>query len=72
MIAVQVEDRPGGLAGLLSAFTNIEINNEYIYGFNTHQSGKAVIVLRFDDPDKAVDVLKQHDIHILEADELFV
>jgi hypothetical protein len=65
VIAVEVEDRPGGLADILKVLADEDVNIEYMYGFVEKSSDKALMVLRFDDVDKAANVLKKHNIKIV-------
>jgi hypothetical protein len=65
VIAVEVEDRPGGLADILKILADEDVNIEYMYGFVEKSSDKALMVLRFDDVDKAAKVLKKHNIKIV-------
>ncbi|MFA5293139.1 MAG: ACT domain-containing protein [Phycisphaerae bacterium] len=65
VIAVEVEDRPGGLADILKALADEDVNIEYMYGFVEKSSDKALMVFRFDDVDKAAKVLKKHNIKIV-------
>jgi len=65
VIAVEVEDRPGGLADILKALSDEDVNIEYMYGFVEKSSDKALMVFRFDDVDKAAQVLKKHNIKIV-------
>jgi len=65
VIAVEVEDRPGGLADILKVLADENVNIEYMYGFVEKSSDKALMVLRFDDVDKAVKILKKHDIKVV-------
>lgn len=71
VLAVSVPDKPGGLADLLAVLADTAINIEYMYGFNNHKSGEAVIVLRLNDPDAALGLLQKANIHVLPAEELF-
>ncbi|HBG28729.1 MAG TPA: amino acid-binding protein [Phycisphaerales bacterium] len=65
VIAVEVEDRPGGLAHILKALADEDVNIEYMYGFVEKSSDKALMVFRFDDADKAAAILKKHNIKIV-------
>lgn len=58
VVGVEVPDRPGGLDGVLAAIEAAELNIEYVYSFTTRRGDKAVLVFRFDDPDKALSALK--------------
>ena len=65
VIAVEVEDRPGGLADILKVLADENVNIEYMYGFVEKSSDKALMVLRFDDVDKAAKILKKHNIKVV-------
>ena len=71
VLAVEVEDRPGGLARILSAFERTTINIEYMYAFPFGHGEGAVLIFRFDDPDAAVHALQAADINIVAKNELF-
>jgi hypothetical protein len=58
VVAVEIEDQPGCLADLLKLLLDNNINVQYSYAFSGMKSGKAVMVFRFDDNDKAIKVLK--------------
>ncbi|MDD5255593.1 MAG: ACT domain-containing protein [Candidatus Omnitrophica bacterium] len=65
IVAVEVEDNPGGLASVLAVFSKNDINVEYMYGFVEKFSQKAILVFRFDDADKAIRVLTRNKISII-------
>ena len=52
VLAVAVPNRPGGLADLLDAFEELDLNIEYGYCFSVH-GDEAVDVLKVSDADKA-------------------
>jgi hypothetical protein len=57
VIALQVPDRAGGLAELLDTVEKADVNIEYMYAFTDKLDDKGVLVFRFDDPDRALEVL---------------
>jgi len=65
IVAVEVDDRPGGLANLLKTFSNNGINVEYMYGFVEKASDNALMVFRVEEPEKAVGVLKKNKIRVV-------
>ena len=71
VLAVSVPNTPGGLADLLALLAKTDVNIEYMYGFNFHPSGKAVIVLRIDNPDEALKALQGSDVEILTEESVF-
>ncbi len=71
VLAIEVSDRPGGLAEILETVEKVGVNVEYMYAFTIKQGDKGVLVFRFDDPDKAMEVLKQNGINVVGGVELF-
>ena len=57
VIAVYIDDKAGGLAKMLKAITDAEINVEYMYAFLGRTEGKALMVLKADDESKAENAL---------------
>jgi len=70
IVAVEVDDNPGGLAGILKIFSGSDINVEYMYGFVEKCSDKALMVFRFDEPDKAIALLKKEKIRIIGSKDI--
>ncbi len=66
VIAVEVSDRPGGLAEILDI-----INVEYMYAFVQKSGGNAIIIFRFDELEKAIDALQKAGIRILKGEEVY-
>ena len=71
VLAIEVADRPGGLAEVLLALEEAGINLEYMYAFPLKRASKGLLLFRFDDPDKAVEVLRQRQINVVGNAELF-
>lgn len=70
VIAVEVPDRPGGLAEVLQRLDGSGINIEYMYAFPYVRGERAVLVFRFDDTDGAIRRLTEGGIRVLERTEL--
>lgn len=70
VVAVEVEDQPGGLAAILKIFSSNKINVEYMYGFVEKASDKALMVFRFDDVNNALKVLQKNNISILNQEKI--
>jgi hypothetical protein len=70
VVGVVVPDRPGGLAGILGTLQGKGINVEYMYAFVQKSEGNAVLIFRFDDADKAIEVLRQAGIRVLSGEEM--
>lgn len=71
VVAVEVPDRPGGLAHLLRVFKDENVNVEYMYAFVKAPSRSAVMIFRFEDPQGAVEVLQARGIRTLPGAELY-
>jgi len=65
VVAVEVPDKPGGLADVLKVLTDADVNVEYMYGFMEKFSDKALMVFRFDDPEKAAAVLASAGVSVV-------
>jgi hypothetical protein len=68
VVAVEIDDTPGSLARVLYPFKEIRVNVEYMYALAGASSGKAVMVFRFNDNDKAIEVLRENRVRILDAE----
>ena len=71
VVAVTVVDRPGGMAELLDILGGTGVNIEYMYAFTFHHGQEAVLVFRFDDPDRAISALTAAGRNVLDAVSLF-
>jgi len=71
VIAVEIPDKPGGLANILSILGRNGINIEYMYAFVEKASNDAVVIFRFENIDNAIEVLKAEGINVLTAEEVY-
>jgi hypothetical protein len=71
VVAVDVLDRPGGLAGALKVIEGARLNIEYLYAFSLRRADKAILIFRFEDPDRAIEVLQGAGLHVVNSEELF-
>jgi hypothetical protein len=71
VVPVEVEDRPGGLLSALSALDQAGLGIEYMYAFAAGtRTGKAAVVLRFQDPARAEKALSAAGLRVLAEEEL--
>ncbi len=56
VVAVEVPNRPGGMCSILDTLSKYSINVEYMYAFAATKA--AIIILRVDAPDMAIEKLK--------------
>ena len=71
VVAVEVEDRPGGLHRLLDMLHKAEINVEYMYAFVQHSGENAVMIFRFDNIDEAIRVLEKHNVKVINGSKVY-
>lgn len=65
VLAIEVADRPGGLAELLTVMDQSGLDIEYMYAFAQPRSDKAILFFRFSDPDAALATLQAKGIPVL-------
>ena len=71
VIAVEVEDKPGGLGNVLRILDDKGINIEYLYAFLEKSSQDALVVFRVEQVDEAIVVLGAAGINVLKGDEVY-
>ncbi len=70
VVAVEVNDQPGGLSEVLKIEEESGISVEYMYAFTIKSGENAVLLFRFDDMDKAVAALQKANLGILSSADL--
>ena len=70
VVAVDVDDQPGGLAQMLGILAEAGINIEYMYAFSTAPGQQSVVIMRFSDPDRAVAELQRRGLNVVEPVKL--
>ena len=68
--AVEVPDRPGGLAEVLGVLADASVDVEYMYSLFTHKEGMAYMVMRVSDEPKFLSTLGDRKIRIVGMEEL--
>lgn len=71
VIAIGVNDRPGGLAAAMDTLYKNNISVEYMYAFVTPTEGTAYVILRVENNDKAIEALNENGIVTLTAEEIY-
>jgi len=72
VVAAEIEDTPGSLARALLPLKEGDVNVEYMYGLVGGSSGKAVVVFRFRDADRAIGILQANGVKILDSKAFWV
>lgn len=57
VLAVAMDDAPGGAVGILHLLSEAGLNIEYMYACVGRASGKAIMVIRTDDIESAANIL---------------
>ena len=68
--AVEVPDRPAGLAELLAALAQSHIDVEYMYSLFTHKDDYAYMVLRISDEAAFLKAAEDAAIKVMDMEEL--
>lgn len=71
VVALEVPDRPGGLADVLEVLEQAHINVEYMYAFTAKQNGQGLLLFRFDKPEAAVTALRAKKMNTVSTSDLF-
>jgi hypothetical protein len=70
VIAIEVPDKPGGLSIILNTIKDEGINVEYMYAFVEKSGENAIVIFRFDELEKSIEVLRKAGVKIMEGEEL--
>ncbi|MCW8799333.1 MAG: amino acid-binding protein [Desulfobacter sp.] len=70
VLAVEVNDEPGGLNQVLDPLSEQDVNVEYMYAFANPQCKNAIMIFRFDDLEKAKVILAEQGIKVIDKEEI--
>lgn len=71
VIAVEVPDRPGGLADVLDSLDGAGVNVEYAYCFVESSSTAAIDIFRVENPALAEETLRAAGLGVVDAERLY-
>jgi len=71
VLAMEVTDTPGGLAGTLEKLDEAGVNVEYMYAFLGTTSQSALVIIRVENPEIAISVIRQAGINILTGEQVY-
>ncbi|MCR4441073.1 MAG: ACT domain-containing protein [Peptococcaceae bacterium] len=71
VLAVQVPDNPGGLAGVLEKLEQAGINVEYAYAFIGTARKDAVVIIRVENPQQALSAIEKAGVSLLRGEQLY-
>jgi hypothetical protein len=70
VIIVSIPDKPNGLNSILESFDDEKINLEYLYAFITHKTDDAMVVMRLENMDEAIAILKKNNANLLDEEDI--
>ena len=68
VLAVEIPDSPGSLANLLKPLKEAGVHPLMMYAFTGFVKDNAIMIFRFNDNDKAIEVLRQNGINTLNSE----
>ena len=68
VVAAEIEDKPGSLARILQPLTDANVYVVFMYAFIGFSQGQAVMIFRFSDNDKAIEVMQASMVNLLDAE----
>lgn len=71
VVAIAVENKPGGLAAALDVLDNESIGIEYMYAFVGKSKLGAQVILRLEEPAMAIEALKRNNIRVISSEEVY-
>jgi hypothetical protein len=67
VVAAEIADKPGSLARILQPLTDANVYVVFMYAFIGFSQGKAVMIFRFSDNDKAIEVMQSNNVTLMDA-----
>ena len=71
VLAVAIDDRPGGFYNSLKILTDNHVDIKYMYACISHEKGKAIMVLRVDDVNGANKLIHDNVKDIVDPSEIY-
>jgi hypothetical protein len=68
VVAAEISDQPGSLAKVLQPLAEANVSVIFMYAYITFASGKAIMIFRFNDNNKAIEILQQNGVSLLDAE----
>ena len=70
VIIIAVPYEPNGLNSTLAVFDEKGINLEYLYAFVSSKTDEAIVVMRLENMDQAIEALQDSDVYILDENDI--
>jgi hypothetical protein len=72
VIAVEVPDEPGGLAGVLAPLNEANVNIEYLYCFVEKSGESAMVVFRVEQLEAAIKALQGSGYRVMREEDVYI
>lgn len=70
VLAVCVDDKPGGLAGILSLLGNADISVEYLYSFVRTTGKYALVIFHLSELARGEQVLREGGVKLMDLEQI--
>lgn len=70
VICAEIDDKPGGLANLLTIIENEKMSVEYMYSFRRTSDRHALMVLRLSEKERGLAVMKAYGVKLYSQAEV--
>lgn len=70
VFCAEIDDKPNGLANLLTIIENEKLSVEYIYSFRRNSDGRALMVLRLSEKERGLAVLNAYGVRLYSQEEV--
>ncbi len=70
VVAVELNDKPGGFADVLEILAKEAVDVNYVYSTIHSKKGTAMIVLKVEEPGKVIDILAANNVKLYKISEL--
>ena len=71
VLAICVQDKPGGLNKVLPVLEENSIDIEYLYAFVGKRAEEALVILRLSEQEKGLEALISNNIKVLTEEEVY-
>lgn len=71
VLGIAIPDEPGGFAKAIRVLADADISVEYAYAFITPNIGKAYVIIRVENNEKATAALTRAGIELIDQAEIF-
>lgn len=68
VVAAEIQDKPGSLAKILQPLTEAGVYVIFMYAFISFSQGKAVMIFRFSDNGRAIEILQANGVNLIDAE----